>query len=231
MDTTSDPITSLRDIPLFSTLSDEEMHRITRHVRLKKFQKDQVILFEKDANEFMYVILSGKVKVVQTTENGKEILLAIHQAQESFGEISLIDGKTNPATVVALEKTRIALVSRKDFYAILYSQKKVMDNLLRLLASRLRENWKTIYLLNFKDSSRRISMLLLMLSYNAGETTREGVELRLRLTHQDIAGMAGLTRESVTRVLDRWKTEGIITVLKNRHIRLNPEFFSKKPIA
>ena len=85
----------------------------------------------------MYIILGGKVKVVQTTEDGREILLAIHQSGDFFGEMSFIDGKTSPATVLATENSVAAIVSRKDFYSVLETQKKVLNNLLLILCSRL----------------------------------------------------------------------------------------------
>jgi CRP/FNR family cyclic AMP-dependent transcriptional regulator len=95
------------------------------------------------------------------------------------------------------------------------------------LCLRLRESWKRIYILNFKNASERVKMLFLMLSYDNGKKTPEGVILNIKLTHQNIADMTGLSRETVTRVLDKWqKTEDII-ILKNKFIRLNPKFLQK----
>jgi CRP/FNR family transcriptional regulator len=172
----------------------------------------------------MYIILDGKVKVVQTTEDGKEILLAIHQAGDSFGEMSLIDGKTSPATVVATENSSVSIVSKKDFYSILETQKKVLNNLLLILCSRYRESWEKIQMLNYKNASHRVKILLLMLSEKYGEKTPEGVTLNIKLTHQEIAEMTGMTRETVTRVIDKWQRDGEINVLKSKFIRMSPNF-------
>jgi len=175
----------------------------------------------------MYIILVGKVKVMQATEDGKEIILAIHRADEFFGEISLIDGKTSPATVLATENSLIAIISKGDFYSLLSNQPKVFDKFLQILCSRLRESWKRIQILNFKNSSQRIKMLILTLSYDNGKKTPEGMVLNIKLTHQNIADMTGLTRETVTRVLDRWQRAGEITILKDRFIRLNSNFMQE----
>jgi CRP/FNR family transcriptional regulator len=180
----------------------------------------------------MYIILDGKVKVIQTTEDGKEILLAIHQSGDSFGEMSLIDGKTSPATVLATENSAAAIVSKKDFYFILETQKKVLNNLLLLLCSRHRESWEKIQMLNYKNASHRVKILFLMLSDKYGEKTPEGITLNIKLTHQEMAEMTGMTRETVTRVIDKWQRDGEINVLKNKFIHMRPNFLTEglKPI-
>jgi CRP/FNR family transcriptional regulator len=205
-------------------LTETELEQVSHRVVIKEFGKNEVILREKDTNEFMYIILLGKVKVVQVTEDGKEIILALHRADDFFGEVSLVDGKTFPATVVAMEESLIALIAKKDFYSMLYSQVKVLERLLQILCERLRESWNRIHLLNFNNAAQRVKMLLLSLSYNHSERTPEGVLLTLKLTHQDIADMAGLTRETVTRVIDKLQKDGEITIMQKKSIRLNSRF-------
>jgi CRP/FNR family transcriptional regulator len=217
----------LRNIQLFSSLSDEELNQVCSKVIVEEFKKNEVIFYEEDTNNFMYIILFGKVKVVQITKDGKEIILAMHKSNELFGEISLIDGKTSPATVLATEDSLIAIISKKEFFSLLSNQGKVLEKFLQILCSRLRESWKRIQILNFKNSSDRIKMLFLMLSYDNGKKTPEGIILNVKLTHQNIADMAGLTRETVTRVLDKWQKIVDITILKNKIIRLNSDFLQK----
>jgi CRP/FNR family transcriptional regulator len=175
----------------------------------------------------MYIILTGKVKVIQTTEDGRETILAFHKSGDFFGEMSLIDGKTTPATVLATEDTLTAIISKKDFQILLFTQKKVFENLLQILCSRLRESWDKIQMLNFKNASHRIKMLFLMLSNEYGKKSSEGITLQIKLTHQDIANMAGITRETVTRIIDRWQREKELTVLENKFIHLKPDFLNR----
>jgi len=217
----------LRNIQLFSSLSDEELLHVSSSIMLKEFKKNEVILYEQDTNEFMYIILFGKVRVIQTTEDGKEIILATHKSNELFGEISLIDGKTSPATVLATEASLIAIISKKDFYSLLIHQSKVLEKMLQILCSRLRESWKRIEILNFKDASQRIKMLFLLLSHDNGQKTPEGVVLNIKLTHQNMADMVGLTRETVTRVIDKFRRDGEIKVLKDKCILLRQDFLQK----
>ena len=107
----------LRRIYLFSSLTNEELHAIAGKIIVKSFKRHEVILHDEDTNEFMYSILEGEVKVVQTTEEGKEIILAMHRSGDFFGELSLIDGKTVPATVLATKDSITAIISKKDFYS------------------------------------------------------------------------------------------------------------------
>jgi CRP/FNR family transcriptional regulator, cyclic AMP receptor protein len=216
----------LKRIRLFNSLTDNELFDLSPKVMLREFKKNHVILHEEDTNSFMYIIVQGKVKIYQIGSQGREMILSVHGAGEFFGEMSLIDGKTDPATVAAMETSLIAIISRNDFYFLLHSQKKILENLLELLCSRLRESWKKIQMLNFNDAAQRIKMLLLILSEDYGEKTQSGTTLRIKLIHQNIADMTGLTRETVTRVLDKWKNNGEIRITKDKFIHLNPEFES-----
>ncbi len=216
----------LRHIALFSSLSDKELHEIRAHVVLREFKKNQMILCEEETSEFMYIIIRGKVKISRLGKEGRETILSMHGKGEFFGELSLIDGKTTPASVVAVEDSMVAIISKDHFHSLLFTQRKVLENLLRILCSRLRESWQKIEMLNFNDASQRLKMLLNILAETYGESTSEGTVLHVRLIHQDIADMTGLTRETVTRVLDKLKKNGEIDTLEGKYIRLNPEFYS-----
>jgi CRP/FNR family transcriptional regulator, cyclic AMP receptor protein len=219
-------IESLKKITLFASLSIDELQQIREKIIIKKFKKNEIILHEENTNEFMYIILDGEAKVVQATEKGKEILITMHRTGDFFGELSLIDGKTSPAAVLATKDSVTAIISRNDFHSLLLHQNKVLSNLLTIFCSRIRESIKKIQLLNFNNAAQRVKMLFLLLSETYGERTDKGTVLNIRLIHQDIADMAGLTRETVTRILDKWQRNGEIEILKNRHILLRSEFDS-----
>jgi CRP/FNR family cyclic AMP-dependent transcriptional regulator len=220
------PAESLGQVSLFRSLADDELQDISDRIVTKRFRKNQVILHEEKTNEFMYIILEGEVKVVRFTGEGKEIIVSIHGAGEFFGELSLLDGKTTPATVTASKESLTAIISKQDFYALLYRHRKVMENLLHILCSRFRNAIQKIEILNFNNASQRMKMLFLMLAESHGKKVPEGTLLSIRLLHQDIADMVGLSRETVTRILDRWKRNGEIEVLGNKTICLKSEFES-----
>lgn len=217
-------IESLKKTALFSSLTQQELQQIRGKIVIKSFKKNIVIFHEENTSEYMYLIIEGEAKVTQITDGGKEIILSVHQTGDFFGELSLIDGKTAPATVRATRNSVIAIISRKDFYSILYSQSKVLDKLLRILCGRLRESMKKIQMMNFNNATQRVKMLLLMLAESYGEKGEEGTILKIKLIHQDIAAMTGLTRETVTRILDKLKRNGEIQVLKSKYILLKSQF-------
>jgi len=217
----------LKKTKLFSSLSDTEIEEIMNRISIRQFKKNETILYEEDTNEYMYLILYGRVKVIKTSEEGKEIILAMHQTGSFFGEMSLIDKKTMPASVIAAEDSLIAIISKDDFFSILFTQNKVTLNLLQIMCERLRKCWDTVQLLNFNNATQRTKMLFIMLAEEYGEKTPEGTILNIKLTHQDISDMTGLTRETVTRVLDKLQKKNEVTVLKNKFIRLNNNFYKK----
>jgi CRP/FNR family cyclic AMP-dependent transcriptional regulator len=217
----------LKKIELLASLTDEELRVISSRFMIKKIKKGEVILREEDTNNFMYMILSGKLKIVRATGNGKEMILAIHHSGQFFGEISLIDGKTSPATVVAAEDSLVAVVSRKDFHDLLTSHRKVLFNLLQIMCARLRDSWEKLKILTLKDPAERIRLLFFMLSFHYGKKTTDGTLLDTKLSHQNIADMTGLTRETVTRILNKWENSEEITILGNKLIRLGPKFMKE----
>ena len=219
-------ILPLKGVDLFSSLSDEELAAVGSKITLKKFRKNEVILQEQDTSEFMYIILSGKVKVVQVTEDGKETIIAFHKSGDFFGEMSLIDGKTVPATVLAIENSNVAIISKKDFYSILFVQNKFLVQLLRILCSRLRESYERIQILSFNNAAQRIKMLFIMLADMYGKEEEKGIRLDIKLTHQNMADMTGIARETVTRIINRAQKENEIS-FEGKVIYLNPEYIKR----
>jgi CRP/FNR family transcriptional regulator len=159
-------------------------------------------------------------------EEGKEIIVSMHSSGEFFGELSLMDGKTTPATVITTKDSSTALITKAEFFSLIFGQRKVMENFLQILCARLRDSISKIELLNFNSAAQRVKMLFMMMAETYGERTPAGTVLNIRLLHQDIADMVGLTRETVTRVLDRMKKSGEIEFLNRKRIRLNPDFES-----
>jgi CRP-like cAMP-binding protein len=222
-----DNVSDLKGVQLFSDLTEEEITFISTRVTLREFQKGQTILFEEDANNYMYSVLKGEVKVYYSNAEGKESIVAFHGSGDSFGEVSLIDQQAIPAAVVATEKSLVAIVGREDFFEIVLSQPKVLNNLLLMLTGRLRHSWNQVRMLHLKDASFRVRTLFREMAEERGEAVAEGVSLKLRLTHQNIADMTGLTRETVTRIVDKWKKAGTVIMGSNRQMLIRHSFFEE----
>ena len=220
----------IKSISLFVTLSDEELSELKRIVVKKRFSKDEMILLEEDTSNYMYFIYSGKVKAVQISEDGREQILAIHKKGESFGEMSLLDGKTSPATVIAIEDVDIGLISKNDFERYLLKNSKVLKQIISLLSSRLREAWLRLKVLSFADSDHRVMAVLKLLGEQNGIKDMRGIIISIKLTHKDIAAYASVSRETVTRLFDKLLKSKEIEILSDKHILLKTSFIEKTSI-
>jgi CRP/FNR family cyclic AMP-dependent transcriptional regulator len=205
----------IRSVPLFSTLSDEEFNQLQHIFVLRSCRKNQIIFLEEETGSYMYLVLSGKVKVSKAGAGGKETILAIHRAGDFFGEMSLLDGKTAPATVSAMEDAKIISVSGSDFHKYLMPNEKVMLQIINVLCARLRQVWQT-QSMSSSTAEARIRDGILQLARRHGIRDARGTIIDLKITHQELAEMVGTSRETVTRVLARLREEGIIQVDQRR---------------
>lgn len=217
----------IKTIPLFTTLSQEEISQLEQIIIKKHFKKNEIIVLEEDTLKYMYIVYSGKVKVEQISEEGKEHILAIHKKGEFFGEMSMLDGKTSPATVVAMEDAEIGMITKNDFERHLLKNDKVKKEIMSLLCQRLREAWLRLKVIRFADAEQRVMAVLKLISAQYGVKDMRGTIITLRLTHEDIANYASLSRETVTRIIDRFLREGAIESLERKYILLKPPFFKK----
>ena len=117
----------LRKIPFFSDLSSSELVGLEQLLKTQIYAKREIILDEEDTPNFMYIIFSGKVRVVLLSEEGKEHIITIHKRGDYFGEMSLFDGKTSPATVIAVEESEIGLLAKADFESFIVQNKRVLQ--------------------------------------------------------------------------------------------------------
>ncbi|MEW6117962.1 MAG: Crp/Fnr family transcriptional regulator [Nitrospirota bacterium] len=214
----------IRGIPLFTSLSDEELRDLQHILVEKNFPKGRIVLLEEDTQNYMYIILSGKVKVVHLDEDGKEHILAVHKPGDFFGEMALLDGKTAPATVMTMEDTGIVIIAKRDFEEYLLRNDKVLRQIIAILCSRLREAWMMLRVLSLPNAEERIKTVLRLISAGNGVRDQRGTIITLKLTHQDIADYASVSRETVTRLLNRLVKDGTIEILDDRNILLKPGF-------
>jgi CRP/FNR family cyclic AMP-dependent transcriptional regulator len=217
----------IRHIPFLACLTPDEITSIRNIVIERQFTKNQIILHEEETSNFFYFIYSGEVKIIQIILEGKERILAIHKRGEYFGEMSILDGKTLPATVVAMEDTRIGLISRENFMRYLLSNEKVLKELIAILCTRLRESWLMIKVMSFADAEQRVRVVLKNMGDHFGIKDQRGILISLRLTHDDIANLASISRETVTRTLNRLEDSGEIEILEGKKVLMKPLFLER----
>jgi CRP/FNR family transcriptional regulator len=162
--------------------------------------------------------------------DGKEHIVAIHKKGDFFGEMALLDGKTSPASVVALEDTQIVIISKRDFEEHLLKNAKISRQVMLILCSRLREAWMMIKVLSLPSAEDRVRAVLRILSGYYGFRDSRGIVISSKFTHQNLADYSHLARETVTRLMNRFITEGEIEIIENRDIVLKASFIEKAPL-
>ena len=191
----------LRNVPIFTDLSDSDLNRIASKMVSRGYEKGQMILLEESTGETFFIITSGTVKVTRLSDDGREVILALLGGSDFFGEMSLLDGKGRSANIVANEDAEVMTLSRRDFLECLETYPKIAIALLEELAVRLRKSDQQIESLSLSDSEQRIGITLIRLAEERGTIKRGDVTVQNLPYQQDIANMAGISRETVSRTL------------------------------
>jgi CRP/FNR family cyclic AMP-dependent transcriptional regulator len=202
----------LKNIPLFAGLDEKELSLLEQHANTRTFPKNAILITEGDDTDSLYIIESGKVRIFMSNPDGKEIILNEQGPGEHFGELALIDDAPRSASVMALEKTRVSIISRQDFRQVLGKHPDLAFSLIRDLSRRIRvlsENVKDLALL---DVYGRVAKTLLGMA----KDTDGRLVIEHRPTQQDIANHIGASREMVARILKDLETGGYITVTKQQ---------------
>ena len=204
----------LATVPLFKSLDALERERFAEFVREKVYPKGSVILFEDDPGDALFVVRSGRVKVVLLAEDGREVILGLLGVGEHFGELSLIDDQPRSAHVIAMEQSSILVLRRDDFRRRVEASPVVAWALLQELSRRLRRADDKIGTLVLLDVPGRIARMLLEAAQECGNDLIEKP-----LTHQTIAQVIGASRETVSRALREFQDKGWVTS-ERRRLRL-----------
>ncbi|GFO57761.1 CarD family transcriptional regulator [Geomonas silvestris] len=220
----------ISSIPFFSSLSPEEVEQVEKLLVKKHYTKEQIVLYEEDTSNFMYLIYSGKVRVVKLNDEGKEQIITIHKRKDFFGEMSLLDGKTSPATIIAHEDSVIGFLAKRDFEEHLMTNDGIRRKIIDLLCSRLRESWEMIRILSFntENAQDRVLSLLERLGELYGVKDDRGRIIDVKFTHQQMASYASVTRETMSRVLRNLEKSGVIEVRDDKAILLTRNFFTER---
>ena len=174
------------------------------------YEKGKMILLEQSQGETFFIIISGVVKVTRLSDDGREVILAILGESDFFGEMSLLDGEGRSANIVANEQSEVVTLSRSDFLDCLQKYPKIAIALLEELAVRLRKSDQHIESLSLSDSEQRIGITLIRLAEELGTIKRGDVNVKNLPYQQDIANMAGTSRETVSRTLKLLETKNLL---------------------
>jgi CRP-like cAMP-binding protein len=192
--------TLIQTVPLFSDLSETSLKVITDKMVARSYGKEKMILIEESAGETFFLISEGTVKITRMSDDGREVILAILGEGDFFGEMALLDGEGRSANVVALEDAEVLTLQRSDFLDILERFPKIAIHLLKELTTRIRHSDQQIESLSLSGAEQRIALVLIRLAEEMGQIKEGTVTIEHIPYQQDIANMAGTSRETVSRV-------------------------------
>jgi CRP/FNR family cyclic AMP-dependent transcriptional regulator len=201
----------LRNVPLFSMLPEDQLTLLTKVVRRNSFQRGATIITAGDVTDSLYVVISGRLKVMMSDDEGREVILSMLGPKEYFGEMGLIDDSPRSASVIALEACELLVLSKFDFKKCLSENFEMAMTVMRGLVKRLREADRKIGSLALMDVYGRVARLLLEMS----ERVDGQQVVTKKLAKQDIAKMIGASREMVSRVMKDLQVGGYIDVRGN----------------
>jgi CRP/FNR family cyclic AMP-dependent transcriptional regulator len=201
----------LKGIPLFQGVSDADLRALAERAGLRTYPKQAIIVSEGDETDSLYVVLSGRVKIYLADEHGKELILAIKGPGQYFGEM-VLDGEPRSASVMTLEPSQFAILSRADFRAFLVTHAEVALQLIHNLIRVARGLNHSVRNLAMLDVYGRVARILLDLAVE-----RDGkLVIPERLTQKDIAARVGASREMINRILRELTAGGYVSVQDGR---------------
>lgn len=197
----------LRKIPLLANLSEDDMTRVKKELRIKQFARRDIVLQKGGVGDSLLFLLTGQLQVVDFTEDGRAIGLRMLAPGDFFGEIAVINGSTRSASVVALTPVLVAFLPRATALHLFSHSPSVANMILRHLAEKVQRDSEFRALLSIHNTSRRV--------YNFLELFKKkqdgNVDVVENLpTHQDIAIMINTSRETVTRAILSLVQQGIV---------------------
>ena len=198
--------TVLRTVPLFAGFPDEQLRMLAAVVTRRNVPRGTIVIVEGDPTDSLYIIIAGRLKVMMSDTEGKEVILAMLGPGEYFGEMGLIDDSPRSATVMTVEACELIVVTKREFKKILSENFDMAETVMRGLVRRLRDADRKIGSLALLDVYGRVARLLL----DMAESVNGQKIVTKRLPKQDIAKMIGASREMVSRVMKDLQLGGFI---------------------
>jgi len=218
---------SLQFVPIFADLPTDTILKIEKIGVKKDYKRDEPILLEEDSGNALFVILNGKVKVSRSSNDGREVILTILGESDFFGEMAILDGLARSANVIAIEESKVFLIQRNDFLQLLNNHPEISIILLQELTSRLRNADMKIKALSLKDAEGKVATVLLQIAEYSGKIKNGVVEIDKLPIQQDLANMAGTSRETISRTLHSFAKRGFVELDGNKLRIVNFEEFKE----
>lgn len=204
---------TLRDIPLFSELSVQQLRLVTSFSKLKKYKKGERIFNEGDLYVGFYILLKGTVKVSKISIKGKESIMHIVKSLNAFADVPMFDGDIYPVSAEAIEESLTLFIPKEKFLALLHDEPNITLKMLAGFAKRMRSLVNQIEDLSSKEVTNRLAKYILIEIKNSGTEKLPEPVVKLAIPKSAIASYLGTITETLSRTLKKLQDEGVIRVM------------------
>jgi CRP-like cAMP-binding protein len=203
-------VSLLGSTQLFSALPESALAELAPRAIERSYRKGQLVFYQGDPGESLFVVVQGSVKVFVTSEEGDEMVLVTLRPAETFGELAVIDGGPRSASAETLEPTNLLAITRGSVLTLIRDHPALADALLSSLGGLVRRLTEQAADLVFLDLHGRVAKLLLGLAETRGEPYGDYTLLDLQMTQGDLAAMVGGSRQSVNQILHAFERRGYL---------------------
>jgi CRP/FNR family transcriptional regulator len=195
-------------IPLFNSLPDDQLSAIRQIAVEKQYNKGQTIFSEEDETKGLFVVVDGRVKIYKVSSEGKEQILHIIEAGQSFGEVTVFTGQQMPANAQALAKSRLLVFPRSAFVGLVTANPSLALNLLAIMSKKLRQFAAQIENLSLKEIPARLASYLIYLAEEQGSEDA----VTLNVSKGQLASLLGTIPETLSRIFAKLSGQNLIRV-------------------
>jgi CRP/FNR family cyclic AMP-dependent transcriptional regulator len=212
----------LKDLELFSELSERELQDVAALAQVQKLDTDTTVFHEGDPADSIFVVVNGRVKIVTTSTDGKEFILSVLGAGQIFGEMGLLEEAPRSASVSSITDVELLVIKHDDFDHLLKTSPGISRKLMAILSRRLRRANSKMESLAYMDVAGRLARYLLDMAVDHGQRLGNGWVVVRRPTHSDIAHSIGTSRETISRLINEFEEGfGLVNKGKFTYIREN----------
>ena len=219
----TEKIWHLRRCNLFEQLTPEQIARLESRSRTRSFPRKSPIYLPGDHAQDVLLLTAGRAKICSLTEDGKQAIFGFIEPGELFGELAVIGAGERENYAEAVEKSTIIMIPRDALLELMEELPLLSMGITKLIGMRRRRIERRLKNLLFRSNRQRIVHLLLELVEQYGTRTPEGMLIRIRLSHQDLADIIGSTRETVTVVLGNLQREGYVVTSRRKIVVVDLE--------
>jgi len=200
----------LRKIPLLEGVPAAKLQELAAAVEIREIPRRQVIYLPGDPGDRVFFINGGRVKCSKVTRDGKELTLAYRGAGHIFGELCVIDGAPRDEMAEAMKNAIITELPRDLFQALLLGDGPLCFAFASIIGERRHQIETKLEHLVFRDVQAKLAALLLELGEEYGVDCEDGMQIGLKITHQEMANLIGSTRETISLTLAQFKKKGLL---------------------